>query len=154
MTNLLLGLYFLASPINLMASKTRVIPRTFNGFQKSAFVVELGRRVGRIWKACESPSRKNSTSHPFWLVQTWSKLSHLFPPVPTCSQLFTLVHNRSYLFTPVNTSVTIYALRAMAVARWIFPLQKLLFFDLTCYLVEIAYFCSPNRELSNSVWVE
>ena len=42
----------------------------------------------------------------------------------------------------------------MAVSRWIFPLEKLLFFDLTCYLFEIAYFCSPNRELSNGAWLE
>ena len=74
--------------------------------------------------------------------------------IHTCSHLFTLVHTCSDLFTPVHTSVTIYALRAMAVSRWIFPLREVLFFDLTCYLVEIAYFCSPNRELSNGVWLE
>ena len=58
---------------------------------------ELGRRVGKIWRACDSPSRKNSTSNLFGLVQTWSKL---FTPVPTCSHLFTPVHTGSYLFTP------------------------------------------------------
>ena len=63
---------------------------------------------------------KSSTSHLFWLVQTWSNFSHLF--------------------TAVHTSVTIYTFCAMAVSRWIFPLRKLLFFDLTCRLVEIAYF--------------
>ena len=47
---------------------------------------ELRRRVGKIWTACDSPSRQNSTSHLFWLVQIWSKL---FTPVPTCSHLFT-----------------------------------------------------------------
>ena len=50
-----------------------------------------------MWRACDSPSRKNSTSHLFWLVQTWSKL---FTPVPTCSHLFTTVHTCSHLFTP------------------------------------------------------
>ena len=55
---------------------------------------------------------------------------------------------------PVHTSLTIYALRAMAASCWIFPLRKLLFFDLTCYLFEIAYFCSPNRELSNGARLE
>ena len=134
----------------------------------------FGQRVGKIWRACNSPSRKNSTSHLFWLLKTWSKLFTPVPPVPTCSHLFTLVHTCSHLFTtvhtcshlftpvhtfshrftPLHTSVTIYALCAMAVSRWIFPLQKLFFFDLTCYLVEIAYFCSPNRELSNGVWLE
>ena len=42
----------------------------------------------------------------------------------------------------------------MAASRWIFPLRKLLFFDLTCYLFEIAYLCSPNRELSNGARLE
>ena len=95
--------------------------------------------------------------HLLKIVHTWS---HLFTPVPTCSHLFTPVHNCSHLFTPVHTysqrftpvhtSVTIYALRSMAVSRWIFPLRKLFFFDLTCYLVEMAYFCSPNRDLIES----
>ena len=64
----------------------------------------LRRRVGKIWRACNSLSRKNSTSHMFWLVKTCPKLftpvyncSHLFPPVHTCSQLFTTVHTCSHL---------------------------------------------------------
>ena len=67
---------------------------------------ELCRRVGKIWRVCNSRSRKNSTSHLFWLVQTLSKLftpvptcSHLLPPVYTCSHLFILVHTCSQLFT-------------------------------------------------------
>ena len=35
-----------------------------------------------------------------------------------------------------------------------FPLAKAVVFDLTWFLVEIADFCSPNRELSNGVWLE
>ena len=49
----------------------------------------LGRRVGKIWRACDSPFMKNSTSHLFWRVQTWSKL---FTTGPTCSHLFTTVY--------------------------------------------------------------
>ena len=62
----------------------------------------------------------------------------LFTPVHTCSHLFTPVHTGSHRFTPVHTSVT--TLFAQWQFRWMFPLQKLLFLDLTCYLVEIAYF--------------
>ena len=80
--------------------------------------------------------------------------SHLFPPVHTCSHPFTPAHTFSHLLTPVRTSVTIYALRTMAASPWIFPLRKLLFFELTCYLFEIAYFCSPKWELSNGAWLE
>ena len=69
--------------------------------------------------------------------------SHLFPPVHTCSHLFTTVH----------TSLTIYPLRAMAASCWIFPLRKLLLFDVRGYLSDFAYFCSPNRELSNGAWL-
>ena len=71
---------------------------------------ELRRRLGKIWRACHSPSRKNSTSNLFWLVQIWSKfftpvptcphLFHLCTPVHSCSQLFTAVHSCSQLFTP------------------------------------------------------
>ena len=50
--------------------------------------------------------------------------------------------------------MTTYTLRAKAVFRRIFPLRKLLFFNLSCYPVEIAYLCSPNRGLSNGVWLE
>ena len=68
---------------------------------------ELRRRVGKICRACDSPSRKNSTSHLFWLVQSCPKLftrvyncshlSHLFTPVHSCFQLFTTVHTCSHL---------------------------------------------------------
>ena len=51
---------------------------------------ELRRRVGKIWRACDSPSRKNSTSHLFWLVQT---CSNLFTPVHTCSHLTDYLHS-------------------------------------------------------------
>ena len=66
-------------------------------------MVQLHRTVGKIWIACDSPSRKN-TSHLFWLVQTCPHLftpayncSHLLPPVPTCSHLFTPAYTCSYL---------------------------------------------------------
>ena len=45
----------------------------------------LCRRVGKIWRACDPPSRKNSTKRLFWLVQT---CSNLFTPAHTCSHLF------------------------------------------------------------------
>ena len=62
-----------------------------------------------------------------------------FTPVLTCSNLF----------TPVHTSVMMYAHHAISVFPSIFPFRKLLFFSLTCYPAEIAYFNSPNRQLSN-----
>ena len=129
----------------------------------------LSRRVSKIWRACDSPSRKNSTSHLFWLVQTCPKLftpvynfSHHFPPVLACSHLFTPVHNCSHLFTPQWLSTLF--------SQWQFLLEfspgVSCYFSiicsrpvlspgrLMCYLVEIAYFCSPNRELSNSARLE
>ena len=51
-------------------------------------------------ESVRSPSRKISTSHLFWLVQTWSKL---FTPVLICSHLFASVHTCSRLFTPIHT---------------------------------------------------
>ena len=101
---------------------------------ESVQMEELGQRVGKIWRACDSPSWKNSTSDCSDLFkpgQNFSYLfppvctcshpvhtcSHLFPPVHNCSHLFTPVHTCSHLFTTVHTSVTIYALRAMAVSR-------------------------------------
>ena len=54
--------------------------------------------------------------------------------------------------------MTINVLHAMEVSCLIFPLQKLLFFDLTCHLVEIAYICSPTPKrvhgLSSSIRIE
>ena len=100
-------------------------------------------------------------SYLFTRVHTCSQLfttvhicCHHFTTVHTCCRLFTTVYTCSHLFTPVHNTVTIYALCTMAVSRWIFLLRKLLFFDLRCCLVEIAYFCSPNRELSNSARLE
>ena len=61
----------------------------------------------------------------------------MFTPIHTCS------HLSDYLRSWRNGSFSLN-----------FPLRKLLFFYLTCSLVEIACFCSPNRELSNGVWLE
>ena len=47
--------------------------------------------VGQIWTACDSRLRKNSASHPFWLVQTCQNLSE-----------------------PVRNTVTMYARRSMS----------------------------------------
>ena len=126
---------------------------------------ELSRRVGNIWRACDSPSRKNSTSHLFWLVQTLSKL---FTPVPTCSHLFTPVHTFLHLFTPVHTFTHLFppVHPCSHLSDYLcsshsgsfslnFPLAKAVFFYLLCYLVEIAYFCLLNREISSGIraWV-
>ena len=62
-----------------------------------------------------------------------------------------VLHTCSDLFKPVHTSVTMYARRAMSVFPSIFPIRKLLFFSLTSYPAEFAYFSSPNRGLSNSL---
>ena len=67
--------------------------------------------------------RKNSTSHLFWLVQTCSDLRTIQWPC-TLSAQFLFLHFR-----------------------------MLLFFSITFYPAEIAYFNSPNRELSNGACV-
>ena len=82
--------------------------------------------VGQIWRACDSRLRKNSASHLFWFVQTCLNLSK-----------------------PVHNTVTMYALWAMPFLHF----WMLLFFSITSYPAEMAYFNSPNRELSNGVWV-
>ena len=82
--------------------------------------------VGQIWTACDSRLRKNSASHLFWLVQTCPNLSE-----------------------PVHNTVTMYAVCAMPFLHFL----TLLFFNLTSYLGEIAYFSSPNWDLSNGVQV-
>ena len=82
--------------------------------------------VGQIWTACDLRLRKNSASHLFWLVQT-------------CPNLYGPVHNK----------VTMFARRAMSFLDF----WMLLFFGLTSYPAEIAYFNSPNGELSNGVRV-
>ena len=53
------------------------------------------------------------------------------------------------LSKPVHNTVTMYALCAMPFLHF----RMLLFFSITSYPAEIAYFYSPNRELSNSVRV-
>ena len=116
-----------------ITSKTRGIPRMFQIFPNV---------YG--WCSC---------------VEGWAKIgeraTHTLGKtvLHTCSDLFKPVQTFSHLFTPGHTSVTIYALCAIAVSCRISPLQKLLFFDLTSCLAEIAYFSSPNRELFNSVWL-
>ena len=74
----------------------------------------------------------------------------------TCLQLFTPVHTCSHLFTPVHTcshlSDYLHCSRNGSFSLN-FPFGKAIIFDLTCYLVAIAYLCSPNRELPNGVWL-
>ena len=82
-----------------------------------------GLGVGRIWRAWDSRLRKNSTSHLFWLVQTCLDLRTIQWPCALVSQCHFL-HFRT-----------------------------LLFFSLTSYPGEIAYFNSPNREFSNGARV-
>ena len=82
--------------------------------------------VGQIWRPCDSRLRKNSTSHMFWLVRTCPNLSK-----------------------PVHNTVTMYARRTMSILHF----RRLFFFSLTSYPGEIAYFNSPNRELSNGARV-
>ena len=79
--------------------------------------------VGQIWRAWDSRLRKNSTSHLFWLVQTCPELRTIQWP---CT-LFSQCHFLHFL--------------------------TLLFFSLTSYPAEIAYFNSLNWELSNNVRV-
>ena len=79
--------------------------------------------VGQIWRAWDSRLRKNSTSHLCWLVQT-------------CPDLRTI----QWPCTPVSQCHFLY-------------FRMLLFFSLTPYPDEIAYFNSPHCELSNGVRV-
>ena len=51
------------------------------------------------------------------------------------------------LSEPVHNTVTMYALHAMPFLHFL----MLLFFSITSYPAEIAYFNSPNRKLSNGV---
>ena len=62
-----------------------------------------------------------------------------FTPVLTCPDLFGPTHN----------TVTMYARLAMSFLYF----RTLLFFSLTSYPAEIAYFYLPNRELSNGARV-
>ena len=79
--------------------------------------------LGQIWTACDSRLRKNSASHLFWLVQTCPNLSTMQWPCTLVAQC----HFSHF---------------------WMF-----LFFGLTSYPAEIAYFNSPDCELSNGVRV-
>ena len=79
--------------------------------------------LGQIWRAWDSRLRKNSTSHLFWLVQTC-------PDLPTLQWPCTLVSQCHFLY-----------------------FRMLLFFSLTSYPGKIAYFNSPNRQLSNGARV-
>ena len=79
--------------------------------------------VGHIWRAWDSRLRKNSTSHLFWLAQTCADLRTIQWPCTLVSQCYVLPF-------------------------WIF-----LFFSLTSYPGEIAYFRLPNRQLSNGARV-
>ena len=85
--------------------------------------LHAGLGVGQIWRAWDSPLRKNSTSHLFWLVQTCLDLRTIQWPCTLVSQCHFL-HFRT-----------------------------LLFFSLTSYPAEIAYFNSPNREISTGARV-
>ena len=75
--------------------------------------------LGQTWRAWDSRSRKNSTSHLFWLVQT-------------CLDQRTI----QWPCTPVSQCHFLH-------------FRTLLFFSLTCYPGEIAYLNSLKRELSN-----
>ena len=117
-------------------SKTRVIQRTFNGFQKVYFWCILVERQAEFGEPVTHGLGKT-------VLHT---CSDLLKPVQTCSHLFTPLYTCSHLFIPVHTSVT------TLFAQWqflieFFPWESCYFFDLTSYLAEIAYFCSLNRGL-------
>ena len=81
----------------------------------------------QVWGMGQIWTVWNSASDVFWLVQTCWNLSE-----------------------PVRITVTMYARRAMLFLHlW----MLLFFFGLTSYPGDIAYFNSPNRELSNDVRV-
>ena len=84
------------------------------------------------------------------MVKTFHTCSHLFTPVHTRSHLFTTVHTCSHLTDYLRSSRNgSFSLN--------FSLAKLLFFDLTGYLFEIAYFahliesCPTVHSLSSCV---
>ena len=91
--------------------------------QGTVMKLHAGLGVGQIWRAWDSRLRKNSASHLFWLVQTCPNLSTIEWPC-------TLVAQCHFLH-----------------------FRMLLFFSLTSYPGEIAYFNSPNGELFNGVRV-
>ena len=99
--------------------------------------------------------------------------SNLCKPFHTCLQMFTPVHNCSHLFTPVHTCSHLFTPQWLSTcpnlsgparicprysddvrsSRNFLHFRMLLFFSLTSYPGEIAYFNSPNRELSKDVLV-
>ena len=86
-----------------LTSKTRVIPRTLNGFQKVYLwcsLVEEQAKFGERATHCLGKTVLHTCSD---LFKPGQNFSHLFPHVPTCSQLFKLVHICSHLFKPVHT---------------------------------------------------
>ena len=96
----------------MMTSKTRVIPRTFNGFQKVYFCCSLVEGKAKFGERATHRLGKtvlHTCSDKTALVQELKpgqNFSHLFTPVHTCSHPFTPVHICSQLFTPVHTSLT------------------------------------------------
>ena len=94
------------------------------GFERGTVrKLHAGLGVGQIWRASDSQLMKNSTSHLAWLVQTCPELRTIQWPCTLVSQCHSL-HFRT-----------------------------LLFFSLTSYPAEIAYFNSPNRQLCNGARV-
>ena len=168
MTNLLWCLYCFASLIKIyISSKIYILarPAVFRGHLRAfgkctAGVARLKGiqnldsmrlTVGekRNFTPALTCSNLSKPFHTCWnlftTVHTWSHLVTPITPVQIFSHLFTLVHTCSHLFTPVHTfSHHSDYLRSspITVSRGILPSRKLLFFNLTCYLVEIAYFCS------------
>ena len=127
-----------------------------------------------VYSLCEFRERAshglgNTVLHLSWLVQTCSNIftpvhtcTHLFTPVHNSSHLFTHVHNSSHLFTPqwlrssriesfssepVQTGSQYSALVRSSPNVIFCTFETLLFFSLTSYPGEIAYFNSPNRQI-------
>ena len=73
--------------------------------------------------------------------------AHLIKSYPTVYGMSSCIEIKMSIPLAAHTTVTIYASRKMS----FFALPKLLFFSLTSYPAKIAYFNSPNRELSNFV---
>ena len=113
--------YFTLTPIEAWR---RAVSTTLEGHRVSSEIrLESCRQVLWVCQICSVRLmvEENSTSHLFWLVQTCSNLSTIQWPYT----LFAQCHFLHF---------------------WM-----LLFFSITPYPAEIAYFNSPNRELSNVV---
>ena len=70
-------------------SKTRVIPRTFNGFQKVYFWCSLLEGKAKFGEHATHHLGKTVLHTCSDLFIPGQNFSHLFPPVHTCSHLFT-----------------------------------------------------------------